>query len=159
MRKLVVLLTLTFISTSIWGQTSEYRVRRIEVEPSFGMGRGVNLALEARVNINSYWDVGFRASMSNLGSASMIVSDYNFARPNKNFLFFVGGGLGWGEHDRSGYVDGPSNVTDEVLFMPRAGIELFQHLRLSLNIHTYNLSDVYPILSIGIVFGGGRKQH
>jgi hypothetical protein len=42
--------------------------------------------------------------------------------------------------------------------MPRAGIELFQHVRLTPYINTYNFSSIDPFLSLGIVFGGGRKE-
>ena len=157
MRKFIILLTLLIVSTNIWAHGQEYKLRRIEVEPSFGMGRGVAIALEVRNNISAYWDIGLHANMSNVGYTSDIVSDYNFARPNKQLLFFVGAGLGLGTYDESDYTDGPSGTSTGFHFMPRAGIELFQHLRLTLNVNTYNFSSVYPILSLGIVFGGGRK--
>ena len=157
MKKFIILIALLFSATNIFAQIEDYNVRRIEVEPSFGMGRGLEMALEVRNNINAYWDVGLRASISNVGYNSVIVSDYNFARPNKNFLFFAGAGLGLGTYDESDYVDGPTGTSTQFKFVPRAGVELFQHVRLTLNLNTYNFSSIYPIVSLGIVFGGGRK--
>ena len=157
MKKFIILLTFLFVSATLWAQDQNYNVRRIEIEPSFGLGRGIAFALEARANINAYWDVGLRGGMGDLGAAASVVSDYNFARPNKNFLFFVGAGVGIGEHEKSGYADGSTRITSQFIFMPRAGIELVQHVRLTLNVSTYNFSAVYPIVSLGVVFGGGRK--
>ena len=158
MRKYIILLALLFASTNIWAQNQEYEVRRLEVELNFGMGRGFASALEARVNINPHWDVGLRGSMGSEGTAMGVVSDYNFVRPNKNVLFFVGAGLGWGEHEKSGFADGSTRITDQFNFIPRAGVELFQHLRLTLNVSTYNFKAVHPMMVIGVVFGGGRKD-
>ena len=157
MKKFIILSALLFSATNIFAQIEDYNVRRIEVEPSFGMGRGLEMALEVRNNINAYWDVGVRASISNVGYNSVIVSDYNFAKRNKNFLFFAGAGLGLGTYDESDYVDGPTGTSTQLKFMPRVGVELFQHVRLTLNLNTYNFSSIYPIVSLGIVFGGGRK--
>ncbi len=162
MKNFLLIFTLSLIAETTLAQIPQqdmqgYEVRRIEVEPSFGMGRGLEMALEVRNNINAYWDVGIRASMSNVGYNCVIVSDYNLARPNKDFLFFAGAGLGLGEYTESDYVDGPTGTSTQLKFVPRAGIELLQHVRLTLNINTYNFSSVYPIVSLGIVFGGGRK--
>ena len=157
MKKFFILLTFLLASTNIWAQDSNYNVRRFEVEPSFGLGRGFVFTLEARANINAYWDVGLQGSIANLGSGVSVVSDYNFARPNKKCLFFVGAGAGLGEHDPSYFTDGPADVSTQFCFTPRAGIEMFQHLRLTLSVNTYNFSAAYPYLSLGVVFGGGRK--
>ena len=157
MRKFIILFTFLFTATNIWAQDQSYNVRRIEIEPSFGIGRGIAFALEARTNISAYWDVGVRGGWSDHGATASVFSDYNFARPNKNFLFFVGAGVGLGEHEKSNHTDGSSRITNQFIFMPRAGIELFQHLRLTLNVSTYNFSAAYPIVSLGVVFGGGRK--
>lgn len=148
-----------FSISNIFAQVGDYSVRRIEVEPSFGLDRGADIAIELRNNINANWDIGMRASINSVGELIDIVSDYNFARPNKDFLFFVGGGLGLGDIDESDYVNGPAGTSTKLHFMPRAGIEVFQHVRLTLNLNTYNFSSIYPILSLGIVFGGGRKHY
>ena len=163
MKRLTLLIALLFSATLSFAQ-DEIRVRRIEVEPSIGLGDGISLAIEVRNNISPRWDIGPRASMDFYGPQASIVSDYNFVRPDKDILFFVGGGVGIGHVSRDVDVDSSYGgiATGEdatrLLIMPRAGIELFQHLRLTLYVNTYNFSTIDPFLSLGIVFGGGRKE-
>ena len=163
MKRFTLLLALLFSATLSFAQ-DEIRVRRIEVEPSIGLGDGIALAIEVRNNISPRWDIGPRASMDFHGSQASIVSDYNFVRPDKDILFFVGGGVGIGHVSRDVDVDSSYGgiATGEdamrLLIMPRAGIELFQHVRLTLYVNTYNFSSIDPFLSLGIVFGGGRKE-
>ena len=163
MKRLTLLIALLFSATLSFAQ-DDIRVRRIEVEPSIGLGDGIALAIEVRNNISPRWDIGPRASMDFHGSQASIVSDYNFVRPDKDILFFVGGGVGIGHVSRDVDVDSSYGgiATGEdatrLLIMPRAGIELFQHVRLTLYINTYNFSSIDPFLSLGIVFGGGRKE-
>ena len=157
MKKFIILIALLFSGTNIFAQIEEYNVRRIEVEPSFGMGRGADIAVELRNNVSAYWDIGVRASINSVGSLVDVVADYNFARPNKHVLFYVGAGVGIGDIDETDYAEGPNGSSATLKFVPRAGVELFQHVRLTLNLNTYNFSSIYPIVSLGIVFGGGRK--
>lgn len=158
MKRLTLLLALLFSATLSFAQ-DDIRVRRIEVEPSIGYGGGgIALALEIRNNISARWDIGPRASMDFHGSQASIVSDYNFVRPDKDILFFVGGGVGIGRIDLEERDMGPNEDTTQFYFMPRAGIELFQHLRITLSADTYNFSAIYGTISLGIVFGGGRKE-
>ena len=142
-------------------QTRDIAVRRSDVEPNIGLGTGgISLALEVRNNINPHWDIGPRAGMDFYGTTADVVSDYNFIRPNKNVMFFVGAGMGAGDVSEVGSVgnsDGPVETTTKFHFMPRAGVELFQHARLTATLHTYNFSQAYIMFSLGVAIGGGRK--
>jgi hypothetical protein len=75
-------------------------------------------------------------------------------------MFFVGAGMGAGdvsEVGRVGISDGPVETTTKFHFMPRAGVELFQHARFTATLHTYNFSQAYIMFSLGVAIGGGRK--
>jgi opacity protein-like surface antigen len=161
MKRLAILIITIACATTSFAQSEDITVRRIEVEPSIGIGTGgVSLALEVRNNINPRWDIGPRAGMDFYGTTADVVSDYNFIRPNKNVMFFVGAGMGAGDVSEVGSVgnsDGPVETTTKFHFMPRAGVELFQHARLTVTLHTYNFSQAYIMFSLGVAIGGGRK--
>ena len=161
MKRFVILIITLVCGANTFAQTRDIVVRRIEVEPSIGLGTGgISLALEVRNNINPHWDIGPRAGMDFYGTTADVVSDYNFIRPNKNVMFFVGAGMGAGDVSEVGSVgssDGPVETTTKFHFMPRAGVELFQHARLTATLHTYNFSQAYIMFSLGVVIGGGRK--
>ena len=161
MKRFTILIIAIVCGANLFAQTRDIDVRRIEVEPSIGCGSGgISLALEVRNNINPHWDIGPRAGMDFYGTTADVVSDYNFIRPNKNVMFFVGAGMGAGDVSdvgRVGISDGPVETTTKFHFMPRAGVELFQHARLTVTLHTYNFSQAYIMFSLGVVIGGGRK--
>lgn len=161
MKRFVILIITLVCGANTFAQTRDIVVRRIEVEPSIGLGTGgISLALEVRNNINPRWDIGPRAGMDFYGTTADVVSDYNFIRPNKNVMFFVGAGMGAGdvsEVGRVGISDGPVETTTKFHFMPRAGVELFQHARFTVALHTYNFSQAYIMFSLGVAIGGGRK--
>lgn len=161
MKRFVILIITLVCGANTFAQTRDIAVRRIEVEPNIGLGTGgISLALEVRNNINPHWDIGPRAGMDFYGTTADVVSDYNFIRPNKNVMFFVGAGMGAGDVSEVGSVgnsDGPVETTTKFHFMPRAGVELFQHARLTATLHTYNFSQAYIMFSLGVAIGGGRK--
>ena len=161
MKKLAILIIAIACATTSFAQSEDITVRRIEVEPSIGIGTGgISLALEVRNNLSPRWDIGPRAGMDFYGTTADVVSDYNFIRPNKNVMFFVGAGMGAGdvsEVGRVGISDGPVETTTKFHFMPRGGVELFQHIRLTATLHTYNFSQAYIMFSLGVAIGGGRK--
>ena len=161
MKRFVILIITLVCGANTFAQTRDIAVRRIEVEPNIGFGTGgISLALEVRNNINPHWDIGPRAGMDFYGTTADVVSDYNFIRPNKNVMFFVGAGMGAGDVSEVGSVgnsDGPVETTTKFHFMPRAGVELFQHARLTATLHTYNFSQAYIMFSLGVAIGGGRK--
>lgn len=138
---------------------------------------GAGLGLELRYNLpHSPWDYGALLnvttavwdfskffgnpeddySQSNRSANFILVGDYNF-RQGKRCNPFVGLGVGWSSCEIvSGYFYGTEGTTG--VLMPRAGIELFHHLRIGfsihLNRHGYNNCE----LSIGGVLGGRPKK-
>lgn len=86
-----------------------------------------------------------------------ITSDWNFGQ-GATVNPFVGMGLGYGIHDT--LLDDINTTNDgnnTVMFAPRAGVELWRHLRLTL---AANLSCKYfhnMSLTVGLVLGGGKK--
>lgn len=98
----------------------------------------------------------------------MAVADYNFRR-GKNLSFFAGVGLGLGildvtapisfdntQMNWSGYISGDRAA--RLAFMPRVGVELWNHLRVSLALTAQEKANNQYTINIGAVFGGGRKK-
>lgn len=98
----------------------------------------------------------------------MAVADYNLFRGRKISLF-AGAGVGCGvlnhtapititypDERWSGYTTGDGKAKFSV--MPRFGVELFNHLRLTLFYTGEEKANNHYGLSIGGVFGGGRKR-
>ena len=118
-------------------------------------------ALELRYNLRSVpVDVGLQFSCSGYGLRinhespyrwstvyMMAVADYNFRR-NKNASFFVGSGVGVSEFLRA----------DKFCVAPRCGVELWRHLRVTLNYHITHEAYSGFGLTVGVVFGGGNKK-
>ena len=143
---------------------------------------GPRLTGELRYNIKSLpVDVGLQFSASNFyrsvdgiqndrlkfnSCSVMAVADYNFRRGEK-VSFFAGAGLGYAYggttepqwdagHNWGGYATGEE--ANRLGFAPRVGIELWNHLRLTA---TYTIFEKYNnnlAISLGVVFGGGRKK-
>ena len=98
----------------------------------------------------------------------MAIADYNLLRGRKISLF-AGAGVGCGvlnltapisitrpDERWSGYSAGEGKAKLSV--MPRFGVELFNHLRLTLFYTGEEKANNHHGLSIGGVFGGGRKR-
>ena len=97
----------------------------------------------------------------------MAESDYNFRRCKKISLF-AGIGLGYASLDNSAPItfdDSQSNWggfstgtrTGSLCFMPRIGVELFHHLRVTLDYKLQEKANRHFGLSLGVVFGGGCR--
>ncbi len=97
----------------------------------------------------------------------MAVADYNLRR-GKNLSIFAGVGLGLGILDVTapisfddtqlnwnGYKTGDG--TSKFAFMPRVGVELWNHLRLTVAFTTLEKANNQYSINIGVVFGGGRR--
>lgn len=93
----------------------------------------------------------------------MITSDYNYRR-NSNCMLFAGLGVGFASFgnsaqieylDDGSYMDNGSNGS--ICVMPRIGVELWHHLRLTCAYIFEERANGHFNLSIGIAIGGGRK--
>lgn len=97
----------------------------------------------------------------------LAVTDYNFRRCKK-VSFFAGFGLGYAALDTSapirfdnsnpnwaGFSTGEKKGS--FCFMPRVGIELFHRLRFTFDYRLQEEANRHFDLSIGFVFGGGRR--
>lgn len=98
----------------------------------------------------------------------MAVADYNLFRGRK-ISIFAGAGVGCGvlnltapisitrpDEQWSGYSTGEGKA--KISIMPRFGVELFNHLRLTLFYVGEERANIHFGLSIGGVLGGGRKR-
>lgn len=84
---------------------------------------------------------------------TMAVADYNFRR-EKKASFFVGLAAGCGSENA--WNEKP--VNPKFCFMPRCGVELWHHLRITLSYTHMDKRTNHIGLSIGGVFGGGKKK-
>ena len=96
----------------------------------------------------------------------MVTSDYNFRFWNPNYTVFAGLGVGVAKFGNSAqteyrgdgiYVDNGTNSS--VCFMPRVGVELWQHLRLTMSYVIEERANSHFNLTIGVAIGGGCKKH
>lgn len=98
----------------------------------------------------------------------LAVADYNYRRGRRVSLF-GGLGMGYGSIETSapitfdntqpnwgGFCDG--GQTGSFCVMPRIGAEFFNHLRVTLSYKWQEKANRHLDLSIGVVFGGGRKK-
>lgn len=168
----VVLMSL--VPCSVRGQD----ITRFEVEvaigPNFGKKKvegcnireGIDIILEARCNYSSHFDFGLQFLV---GAYDLLykgrgveetyrnmilqpVVDYNF-RMSKHVSSFVGGGLGMAIVD----VDLGYNQFNSICFTPRLGVELFKHLRMTLDYRLLKWDLSFWNCSVGFVLGGGNK--
>lgn len=89
-------------------------------------------------------------------------------RRRRNVSFFAGAGVGYAFLDNSAPVvfdDTQSNWggfstgsrSGSLCFMPRIGVELFHHLRVTFDYKLQERANRHFGLSLGVVFGGGRR--
>ena len=139
---------------------------------------GLSLGLELRYNTEELpWDCGaflqldaasrnyysqkypgYVGVQTNRTWAYGITGDYNF-RQGYRVNPFVGMGVGIASLDQEGdskYKDITSNET--FVFMPRAGIELFHHIRLTAHCMIVRRGFHTTALTIGFVIGGRPKK-
>lgn len=135
--------------------------------------------VEARYNFNQIpVDVGFHTGATVFGRTIsafsskaiflsgnfMAVADYNFRLRNPACVVFTGLGAGMAAFRHSAqttyYSDGSYSDLGQsvsVCLMPRAGIELWQRLRLTLSYLIEEPANSHLSLTVGIVIGCGRK--
>ena len=156
-------------------------VGRFEGEIGGGLSFGAAFYAEARYNVQLLpLDVGvqvggtiFHRESDHAGQLKfrswnvMAVADYNFRR-RRNVSFFAGAGVGYAFLDNSAPVvfdDTQSNWggfstgsrSGSLCFMPRIGVELFHHLRVTFDYKLQERANRHFGLSLGVLFGGGRR--
>ena len=97
------------------------------------------------------------------------VAHYNFRR-GKNASFYVGMGLGFGLGTKQVFegctVDPEGNIHEELntdkyfvaALTPRAGVELFRHFRVGIQLRIPTDGEVTVGPTISVTFGGGKKE-
>lgn len=98
----------------------------------------------------------------------MALTDYNFLRMRK-VSFFAGVGIGYASLENTAPIVfensqpnwGGFNTGEKkgsFCFMPRIGVELFHHLRLTATYKLAEKANSHFDLTVGVVFGGGVKK-
>ena len=188
MKRFFICLALaTAFSTFAMAQDNRVKPFEFEVGAGMTMGSkfgldkaipGPNAYVEGRINLfDTPWDLGVQTSF---GAAFRKQGDKRYDSSNKfgievftdyNFRYwdriapFVGLGVGRTAVVTSLPLTGADDATvtskttsPAFLLNPRAGIELFGHLRLSAEYKcTFQKESSYFALNLGIAFGGGKK--
>lgn len=128
---------------------------------------GPQLGLEGRWNFDKPFDVGLEVyvgsavrdyehhTLSNrIFSFLSIFGDYNFNRGNQAALFV---GLGLGEVQCNIIQGNKGDEGMSFMVVPRVGVELWNHLRLTADLRLARKGYNTIGISIGYAFGGGRK--
>lgn len=144
---------------------------------------GATIYAEARYNLRRLpLDVGLQVASSifhrdayNVGrepfksGTIMAVADYNFRRMS-NASFFAGVGVGYAAqlstapfvfddslpNNWSGFSTG--DARGSFCVMPRVGVELWRHLRITAAYKVAEKANCHFDLTIGVVFGGGKRE-
>lgn len=128
------------------GMEARWNLKRVP------MDIGAEVYVGSAVRESEGWD------MSNRTAALSAVADYNFSR-GRGVSTFVG--MGVGLLSRYDVIEGNyGKEGSKVLgcITPRAGVELWRHLRLTLE-HRFCIDGYSTVgLSVGYVFGGGIKS-
>ncbi len=153
----------------------EVEVRRVEGSISLGTSFfedsfyestaseiGLLSSVELRYNFRSLpMDVGVMSMLDIRGGdcelcngswksnlSFLAVSDYNFRRGDK-VSYFVGAGVGATFYNAD---------TTKLCFMPRAGVEFFNRMRLTMAYFAGPNAKNTLNLTLGVAIGGGRKK-
>lgn len=186
MRKSLLLVFFALLA-AIHISAQSVSVRPVEFELRYGVAFSVDhmqnctgtggpaLGMELRYNIkNSPVDVGVNFDWNYVEFDSKsddsdqlnetfrlgVTSDYNF-RQGRNVNPFAGLGIGYASNSLNmnySDIDNTNDGRNTFYFSPRAGVELWRHLRLTLqaNLICKYYSNVG--LTVGVVFGGGKKK-
>lgn len=153
-------------------------VKRLEIEAKVGatfpvdkfVGSkklGPQFGLEGRWNFDKPFDVGLEVYMGSairdyeghtlsnrIFSFLSVYGDYNFNRGSK-VAPFVGVGIGDVKCDVIQGSEGREGMS--LMVVPRVGVELWNHLRLTADLRLARKGYNTVGISIGYTFGGGRK--
>lgn len=113
---------------------------------------GANRHFDIPNHTNGYWH------QTNRTWAYGITGDYNF-RQEYRVNPFVGIGVGTASIDQVGSLDCHTvSAENAFVFMPRAGVELFHHIRLTAHCMIVRRGFHTTALTIGFVIGGRPKK-
>ena len=161
MKRFNLLLAFLLFIGVCYAQKPTREVRRIEIEPSIGWNNIIVLGAEARYNFCRPWDIGVKVSMDWDGNQCCVVSDYNI-EIGQTATIFCGAGVGAAHVtnlDEREVDDGCLLESQSCLyFMPRVGLELFRHVRLTVSCNAYNFKAYVPTITLGVAIGGGKKK-
>lgn len=143
--------------------------------PEYGRSRqGVDASVEVRYNFDAQpVDLGLYVSVCSLyrgETKNNIIRGYNFISENLlitsdyNFLQgssvspFVGLGMGvaWGDVRVKGSAHAVNHGAHFAV-MPRVGVELSHHVRITVAYKLFNREHNHLLISLGYAFGGGRR--
>ncbi len=99
----------------------------------------------------------------------LAVSDYNFFRTSRVSLF-AGVGFGYAYLEETAPISFDDTQRNRLgffsagerhggCFVPRVGVEFFHRLRITFDYRLQEKANRHCNLSLGFVFGGGKKQH
>jgi len=166
MKKTIILLTLVCLSQFVKAQTPGYRPIYLGIggfQDSKGSYGDMTLEVRGRATATSdfFFGVRFQLAVTPISgySSICIFGDYYFSRPENGLRIFAGVGFG-------GFNDFKVPNTDEINFFnlntsnfgffPRVGIEAGR-FRLSAEYNFTGGTDNYAAVSLGFLFGGGKK--
>ena len=180
---LVALLTLGATTASAQSYLTKRTVGAVEVELGVGLAtaansisqfgkarQGVEVNAEVRYNFHQApidlglhfglcsftrsHQLGNYASKHNFDSQTlMAVTDYNFFQGRMASLFVgAGAGVAWNNLNADGTKSG-----FHACVMPRIGVELSNHVRITAAYKFYEKANNHLVLSVGFAFGGGTR--
>ena len=178
-----IILLMSILGISVMGHAQSQPVKVFEFGPSVGITYGLDnnpgskqigpaLGLEARWNLRRVpIDLGVQLSLGSAVSSYNdddlscrtshlfhFVADYNFNRGAK-VSPFVGLTMGLNGYDVvEGELNDDSDGSGGFGFCPRAGVELWRHLRLTLSCNVARNHYNYLGFNVGYAFGGGLKS-
>lgn len=139
--------------------------------PAYGRSRqGVDAGVEVRYNFAAQpVDIGLNVSLCSMYRGTtihntlysykfisenlLVTSDYNFFQ-GRAVSPFVGLGVGVAWSDIN--ADGTKHGTHFAV-MPRVGVELSHHVRISVAYKIFDKANNHLAISLGYAFGGGRR--
>lgn len=180
---LLGVITLSATTVSAQSYLTERKVGAVEVELGVGLAtaanrishfgesrQGVEVSAEVRYNFSQTpLDIGVHFGLCSftrtqqLGNYSskhdfdsqmlMVVSDYNFFQGRLASLFIgAGAGVAWNNLNANATKSGFNACV-----MPRIGVELSNHVRITAAYKFYEKANNHLVLSVGFAFGGGTR--
>ncbi len=182
MKRIISVCIVVLLMTTV-DVAAQRTVRALELELSVGLAtaakdmpvygksrQGVDAAIELRYNFAAApVDLGLNVSLCSMYRGTsmanvtysykfisenlLVTTDYNFFQ-GRMVSPFVGFGMGvaWSEVNADNTPHGA-----HFAFMPRVGVELSRHIRVTVAYKIFEKANNHLAISLGYAFGGGRK--